>query len=347
MASVSLFTGIDGYRPYSMSVYKNAVIEQLQRNHPNLCVMEETMRFRKLPLASGAINRYLRYFARALFCESDVVHILDQNNAPAAVLFPQKTRVVITVHDFNPAFYKGQSSRIFLRMQKLGIQRANAICTVSQSTKNDLLYAIDYPADRIHVSHIGVDKAVFKHVSIKPVVEDQPIELLHVGSEVPRKNLPFLMDVVAQLRQRHPSIRLTRVGTPTSPINDKITALGLKDIVRYRDNIENAELARLYQQSDLLMFPSTHEGFGLPVAEAMACGCPVLASNRTSIPEVGEDAVLYAPPDEIDTWVNLADELIRSRSKQLELRRKGLKRALNFSWKSHADTLASLYQGKG
>lgn len=347
MDGVDLLSGIDGNRPHSMEVYRNAVLAQLRRHHSGLVINEVTLSYRPLPFASAAINRYLRYFPRARGCSAAVAHILDQNNAPAALLLPRTTRVVITVHDFDPAYWESGFSRAFLHAQAMGLRRADALCAVSESTKKDLLNSIDYPADQVRVCPNGVDHAVFRPIENPATkVDDGFFELLHVGSEVARKNLPFLLQVIAELRKRHARVRLTRVGRATPAVEKAIESLGLGDSVRYLGNLSDEQVAEVYRQSDLLLFPSTHEGYGLPVAEAMACGCPVLASDKTSIPEVGGDAVLYASPSDHSAWIERIGQVIRDRDLRMTLKNRGLARARSLTWQAHVDALVALYAGR-
>jgi glycosyltransferase involved in cell wall biosynthesis len=147
--------------------------------------------------------------------------------------------------------------------------------------------------------------------------------LLYVGSENPRKNLPFLIRALAQLQRRVPNVRLLKVGSPENlpqyqQLKQQIAALHLEDQVIFFEHLSQEDLTALYSAVDGFVFPSLYEGFGFPPLEAMACGAPVVCSTAASLPEVVGDAALAVDPRDLPGWVDameriLLDDQLRAR----------------------------------
>jgi glycosyltransferase involved in cell wall biosynthesis len=164
----------------------------------------------------------------------------------------------------------------------------------------------------------------------------------------PKKNVATTVDAFAELRRRGAPHTLVLVGDKApgyTEVDERIAAHGLGDAVVQTGFVPAAAVPAFYQAADLLVFPSFHEGFGLPVAEAMACGCPVVASNAYAIPEVAGDAALLVddPKDAAgfaaSAWRVLTDDALRSR-----LRERGFERVKRFRWDSVIEQVASIYE---
>jgi len=116
-----------------------------------------------------------------------------------------------------------------------------------------------------------------------------------------------------------------------------IKELGMEDRVEFLGYIPDEDLPKLYQEATLFVYPSLHEGFGIPVLEAMRCGCPVVTSKVSSLPEVGGDAVFYIDPKDVQAIEKAILKIVDNKSLQAELRLEGLKQADKFSWKHVAE----------
>jgi glycosyltransferase involved in cell wall biosynthesis len=136
-----------------------------------------------------------------------------------------------------------------------------------------------------------------------------------------------------------------KLGWLTDPILAKVKELGLENRVHFTGFIEDEDLPALISCASLVAMPSKYEGFGLPVLEAMACGVPVIASNTSSLPEVGGDAALYAAPDDVREWVELIDRVLADPALQASMREKGLRQAQKFRWSEAARQTAKIYHG--
>ena len=138
-----------------------------------------------------------------------------------------------------------------------------------------------------------------------------------------------------------------KAGWLTEPIFARLKELGVEDRVRFTGYIPDDDLPGLISAASALVMPSKYEGFGLPVLEAMACGTPVIASNASSLPEVGGDAVLYAPPDDVRTWVEAIHRVLEDEALRVSLREKGLRQAAKFRWDIAARQTAEVYSEVG
>ena len=182
-----------------------------------------------------------------------------------------------------------------------------------------------------------------------PADPQGPPELLHVGSNIPRKRIDVLLEVGAAVRRVHPGTRLIKVGGALEPEQGRLArALGLAEAVVVLPFLDRATLAAVYRRAALVLQPSAAEGFGLPVAEALACGAAVLASDLPALREVGGAAAAYRPVGDVAAWTAAALELLERRrsggAARHARRAAGLEQAVRFSWPAHVDQLAAIYR---
>ncbi|MCL2650510.1 MAG: glycosyltransferase family 4 protein [Candidatus Azobacteroides sp.] len=189
---------------------------------------------------------------------------------------------VTTVHDFiYERFASGLAKVVHVAQKKRAIEKADAIICISQNTKTDLLKL--YPKflnKRIEVVYNGVSDAFY------PKYDRQDNVILYVGGRVYYKNFPFVVEIVCQL-QKH---QLVIVGNPLNTKEKKMLETKLKDRYKIYSYISEEKLNDLYNQASCLVYPSSYEGFGIPVVEAMRTGCPVITLNTSSLPEICGEA---------------------------------------------------------
>jgi glycosyltransferase involved in cell wall biosynthesis len=172
--------------------------------------------------------------------------------------------------------------------------------------------------------------------------------VIYVGSEDPRKNLPALWRAFARVLARHPEARLLKVGTAhhqaeRARLEELGRQLGIASAVRFLGQVSDEALRSLYGLAAVCVVPSLYEGFGLPVLEAMACGAPVVCSNRTSLPEVAGDAALLAEP-EPESLAAAIEQVLADPARQDDLRQRGLRRAAAYTWRRTAEQTAAAYE---
>ena len=282
--------------------------------------------------------------------KGSIVHLTNQSLV--LPLFFSDCRSLVTIHDViefesrkqnislgkNPSFFY----RSILSLNKVALRRADMISADSEYTKKRVMDILNYPAEKIKVIPLGVDKSVFYPKS----VERDSFAILYVGSEMPRKNLSVLFRAFAKLKKKIHEARLIKVGVPQWPgARESLlklgSELGISEAVIFKDYVRNLPME--YCKATLFVHPSIYEGFGFPIIEAMACGCPVISSDKTSLPEVGGDAALYFDGYNVDDLAKKMQEVLESKRLQQCMRVKGFAQARRFSWKRCAKKTISLY----
>jgi alpha-1,3-rhamnosyl/mannosyltransferase len=168
--------------------------------------------------------------------------------------------------------------------------------------------------------------------------------LLFVSSLEPRKNIDLLIDALAGARTDIPLVLAGWHGWGDKAWLQKIDAAGLKGRIRLIGHVPDPDLAAVYTGATALVYPSFYEGFGLPILEAMACGCPVICSRAASMPEAGGDAALYIDPLNVDSLVHAIEVLTPDTGLQQRLKRAGFARAEQFSWENTARKTVDIFR---
>lgn len=360
----------------SMDLVADMLVERLIADHSKevaATLVRPAMRRRiSRPDAGGGrqvfadrlMNRFFDYpkLLRGLRSEYDVFHIVDHSYAQLVHALPSG-RTLVTCHDLDtfrsvlePAG-DGRSLpyRLMTRRILSGLQRARHIACDTEATRDNLVTQAGIDSSRTSVIHNG------PHPSCTPYAETTADaqaarllgrrsgrDLLHVGSTIARKRIDTLLRVFEEVRRACPEARLIRVGGPfTADQRAQVRLLKLDDAIVVLPFLDRSTLAAVYRQSAVLLLPSEREGFGLPVLEALACGTPVIASDIDAIREVGGDAIVYCPPDDVDCWKTAVLDILRERDQQplrsADRRTAGIARAAVFSWKRYATEVVPLY----
>jgi glycosyltransferase involved in cell wall biosynthesis len=219
-------------------------------------------------------------------------------------------------------------------------RRATRIFTGSESSRRQIADYHGFDIDRIDVAPYGVDTTVFR-----PDGPRWPIEgpyVLYVGSVLPRKNLPVLRAAMCQLDFPHRLVLVTSPAPDRLDSSDLLAAAeeplpGGRELVNLA-GVDDEGLAALMRGADVLCLPSLAEGFGLPVVEAMACGTPVLVSDRTSLPEVAGDGGLVVEPT-VDGVSAGLERLLGDEKLRRELGRQAAARGATFTWRRCAEAV--------
>jgi glycosyltransferase involved in cell wall biosynthesis len=296
--------------------------------------------------------------------EFDVFHVVDHSYANLVSVLPAN-RTIVTCHDLDafrgvlPGSHGGTVvSRALAHRLIDGLQAAARVVCVSDAGRDELLSHDLVPASRVTVIPNGVHPTCTHRPDPRADREVQDllgpasytsVELLHVGSTIERKRIDVLLDVVSILRRLWPALRLIRVGDTFTPAQERqVRGLGLEGCITVLPFVDRRVLAALYRRATLLLQPSEREGFGLPVAEAMACGTPVVASRIAALTEVGAQAATYCPVGDVRAWVAAIAELLDERlagSNDWRARcTASLAQARRFSWREHARRMTELYR---
>ncbi len=308
----------------------------------------------------------LSAFPRALKADKiDVAH--TQYNIP---LLGAPCPVVTTVHDVSfrvhPDLFLPRDRWILNTLVPRSMAKAAAVVAVSESTRRDILRFCPSVAKKKNFQekvHVVLEAAgpqfkipqdgqeTARAAANKALNLDDRPYLLAVGVLQPRKNLALLLDAFALLKlgpHPPPPHRLVVAGKrgwldDTDALMDALPEAVTRDI-HLAGYVADDDLPTLYGGADALCYPSRYEGFGLPPLEAMACGCPVLCSRSSSLPEVVGDAGILLPADDSSVWVHALETLLGSPAVSARWRERGPERAKLFSWEKAARETLAVYE---
>jgi glycosyltransferase involved in cell wall biosynthesis len=247
--------------------------------------------------------------------------------------------VVLEIYDmvaFDPALRPSARASVIERATLApALRRAAAALCISRATADAVTARYAWAAEKLVVAPLGTSPAL----TPDPDMALPPGFVLAVGTLEPRKNLPRLVEAYRglpdEVQARHPLLVVGRVGWEAGQTLDALRALG--DRCRLLGPVSDAELATLYARCTVFAYPSLGEGFGLPVLEAMQAGAAVLTSDRSSLPEVGGDAVEYVDPTDVGAIRAQLERLLTDQGRRTELRVRARERAARFSWDRHAE----------
>jgi glycosyltransferase involved in cell wall biosynthesis len=304
---------------------------------------------RSISIVSGIDPSLKRYSSRRFFWHMNILPIIlkmrgfDLLYSPCHEgIFIPSVKQIITIHDLLPVKYPEIYPKIkyyFKYMLPILIRASSAIITISEATKNDIIsyYKVDHKP--IYVIPHGINRNIFSPVDI-PLIDNVKHKyninnyILFVSETRPYKNLYKLVQAYSNLNI--PDIDLVIVGNIFKYGKDEllglIKTLEIEERVRFLGYVPDNDLPSLYSGARMLVFPSLVEGFGAPPLEAMSCGCPVIASNASSVPEVCGNAALYIDPYNIDDISDRIKLLISNDPLRQELIQKGIARSQLFSW---------------
>lgn len=288
----------------------------------------------------------------------DVFHV--PHFAPP--LITGSTPVVATIHDVIPLrlplYHASARAKVYSNVVARAARRATLIITISEHARQDIIDVLKLPAERIRVIYQAVSD------EMQPVEDQERLAavrarygltgryIFYLGGLDARKNVPQLVRAFSHLYQRlgDPSLQLLISGNPDKqrgslfPDPRPVAAdLGMGGQILFRF-VEDEDKAAVYSGASAFVFPSLYEGFGLDPLEAMACGAPVICSNRTSLPEVVGDAAISLDPDDLPAMIEAMYNVLTSDELSADLRARGLARAKLFSWRKTASETLKVYE---
>jgi len=263
----------------------------------------------------------------------------------------------MTIYDLTfmllPGFHT-RETQSFSKAIRRYVERSDCIIAISEQTKRDIVEHLGIPADRIRVTLLAADeryRVIDDRGVIEPVLTKYGIAseyILYAGTLEPRKNVPALVRAFHALkRERHIPHRLVLAGKKGwlyDEIFAEVSTLGLDADVIFTGYVPDEDLPLLYNGASLFVYPSLYEGFGLPPLEAMACGCPVITSDISSLPEVVGDAGVMINPRSCDDLAGAIARVLEDSNLAGIMRAKGLARAATFSWDRCARETVAIYR---
>lgn len=274
-------------------------------------------------------------------------------------------KTVVTIHDLTPLvfpkyFPAGIKGAIKWEIQKLILKKVDAIIADSESSKNDIIRHAGVLEKKIHVVYLAASQE-FRKLSKEELRYKSKIIrrkyglpekfVLYVGDVTWNKNLPRLVEAIRKI-----NVPLVMVGKAltdknfdvSNPWNQDLAAV--QEICKENRNIvtlgfvPTADVVQIYNLATVFTMPSLYEGFGLPVLEAMSCGCPVITTKEGSLEEVADDAAYYVDAYDVNSIASGIKKVFQSRQLQRSLSDKGLKRSSFFSWRKEVKETMKLYE---
>lgn len=258
---------------------------------------------------------------------------------------PQKT--VVTVHDsafkIFPKSYRFFGRQYLKWMNKRIARKAKIILTPSQFSKDEFIKLYSFPAEKILVTPLGYDQKIFN--SLPDQIENEFVSnitkpfIFYIGRLEEKKNIIALISAFEKIKNKF-DLQLVLAGKPGfgyEKIKKKIEKSFYQKDILIPGWLSDRKIALCLKKAKIFVFPSFYEGFGLPLLEAFACGCPILAARGHSLEEVGADACEYFNPKD---WLDLAkkiEELLIEEGKLESLKQKGFVRVQNYSWNKNAE----------
>jgi glycosyltransferase involved in cell wall biosynthesis len=302
---------------------------------------------------TNPIKRYVKYLPSYIN-----KHKLDILHLQYFPVIKKRCSIVATIHDISFEHYPEYFTKKDLLMNKILVpklaKQADKILTVSNFSKQDIVDKYGINPDKIVVTHLATSEN-FKIIKDRKLLQQVRNKfnlngefILTVGNLQPRKNLSRLFTAYINMRNKNLiNEKLVVVGKKAwlySDIFNFVKESKYKQDIIFTDYVEEEELALLYNEAKLFIYPSVFEGFGLPPLEAMSCGTPVATSNITSLPEVVGNAAILFNPWSIEDIEEKIVVTIKNQNMLNELSDLGLKRAKEFSWKKTAQMTLEVYK---
>ncbi|MEY0832282.1 glycosyltransferase family 4 protein [Providencia alcalifaciens] len=249
--------------------------------------------------------------------------------------YNRKLKVITTVHDFTYEKYvSGPAKWVHTWQKNRAIKNSDLVICVSQNTANDLMQYCPIDSSKIRVIHNGVSSSYF---SIPELQTSNSNNVIFVGARNGYKNFGYAIKSIAHI----PHLNLHIVGGGILNKNEKqLLDKYLPNRYKWLGRLSDQELNIAYNSAYALLYPSSYEGFGIPILEAMRAGCPVIAVNISSIPEVAGDAAILVNSPSIDSFVEALKNIPLLRE---ELILKGFNQVNKFSWERCFEETLSVY----
>ncbi|MER3446541.1 MAG: hypothetical protein C4291_06700 [Candidatus Dadabacteria bacterium] len=363
---VALIRNVQESRNLSMSLYADRLHNALSAHCDIMNVrFESNSIYRLTGLAGlriqGYIGRFWSFPRQLQHLQAEVFHIVDHANAHLLrALDPARTAV--TCHDLmliklaaGEIPWHGRrpwtASRIF-HWSVNHLPHAGAVLCTSETTRRDIIRLVGCAPERLHVAYHGLDEMFRRIFDVDAIAQARtrfgitwPITVLHVGSNRFYKNLEGIIEALALLGAGWgEKVHLVKVGRDfTSAQRDLIRRRGMSERAHFLGQLSPEDLVLLYNVSDILLYPSLYEGFGWPPLEAMACGTPVVSSDRGSLKEVVGDAAIIVNPEDPEAIAEGVERVLTDIGLRQMLITRGIEQAKKFKWATTAEKVIKVY----
>jgi len=270
-----------------------------------------------------------------------------------------KGKTIVTIYDMvYEKFPETMERKNYLKLKrelKRSAHQSDIIITISENSKKEIIEYLDVEPSKIKIIYPGIDHELFN----KDIDEDQKNIIrkkyklpdryaLYLGNLEPRKNVKSIIKGIAEYNHNyHDNLLLVIAGESGwmyEPIYKTIQEYKMDHNIVFTGYIDEVDKPAIYKMSEIFLFPSLYEGFGIPVLEAMASGVPVITSNTSSLPEVVGDAAILVNPQNVENIVNSIFSLNNNQKLRNDLIQKGLAQSKKYNWKSSATNLYTIYR---
>jgi alpha-1,3-rhamnosyl/mannosyltransferase len=313
----------------------------------------------RLEIVSDALLRnapWMRWLdlRLAAIARNHALDLLHYPNQFGGAFLTRGIARVMTLHDLTPLtfprFHPWWTVLGYRTLLEPALRRADAVIVDSDAVARELLHLAPRLEDRVRTIPLAVDSSFRPGQRTPGFLERLGLPdrfLLSVGVLEPRKNHVAAVRALAHLHEAGERVALVIAGRTGWGWQDPLAAPDLERLrpwVEIRRDVAAADLVELYGRALALVYPSFGEGFGLPVLEAMACGCPVVTSDRSALPEVGGDAALYASPEDPGAIAAQLLRVLRDPDLAKDLVARGTCRAAEFTWRQTAERTLAIYE---
>lgn len=319
---------MSGIKKYEDELFKNMV--KIIREESLDVEVERVMRDANRVLGSTVVSWFFKYRCN----NADLVHATSQVTAPVVYLRRPK-RFVVTVHDLIPMIYPSVVRDLSTKLQWIltpkALKKVDKIIAISEFTKKELIRLLKIPEEKITVIYQGVDHTLYKPMDkeyCKKYFGLNPEEkyILYVASNDEHKRVDLAKAVFKEIKKCRDDVKLIKAGYSEKLEGEGIISMGW---------IDEKDMPKLYNSADVYLHTSEYEGFGLPILEAMACGVPVVASKKASIPEVVGNAGVLIDLDD-NCIQEFAENILKILDKKMRIDKRALERSMIFSWEETA-----------
>lgn len=303
-------------------------------------------------------RRLIKYF-QTNSAHYDIIH--DNQSLCYGLLALQKQfqNLIVTIHHpvtrdhelaIAAATTKNQCILInrwysFIGMQKKVVKKLQHIITVSEQSKIDIQQSFGCDAEKITVIGCGVDTEIFRP---QENIESVAFRLITTASsDQPLKGLSILLNAIANIKPEFPELQLIVIGRlkEDGDTEKELERLQLHDVVEFKSGISTEELVKEYAKASVAIVPSLYEGFGLPAAEALACGTPLISSDGGALPEVVGDAAYLVKAGDVAELTKAIRELLSNENLRQDFSQKGRQHSLQqLSWEKVAEKMVAYYK---
>lgn len=284
-----------------------------------------------------------------IYFTKGIIHYEDPKNKEVMInIFLRWKKTILTVHHLENKS-GGIKGSLEFWIYGLIYKSFNELISISEKTKMDLISQYGIKSNNIKVIYHGIDKSIFLPTKIRPKIIGNKKYILYLGSEIPRKNIRNLLESFKLISNKYPKLFLVKAGYSGGKnyrrdMINIIKELKLtKKVIIVSKEIDERDLSKYYSNAELFLYPSLQEGFGMPIMESMACGCPVVTSDMPPMNEIALEQILVDPNNHNDI-ANGMNSILSNNKNRLKIKERGINRSRSFDWKISANKILKIYK---